>query len=64
MQGDASGLKVCVTLPKPDYDFTVRQHSTTLTEGTDYVVQGDRVVITTALRNGRIQFVKNSSAAQ
>lgn len=64
VQGDATGLKVRVTLPKPDYDFTIRQHSTTLTEGTDYVVQGDRVVITTALKNGRIQFVKRAAAAE
>ncbi len=50
--------KVCVTLPKPEGDFTVRQHTTQLTAGTDYVVVGDTVVITAPFTNGRIQIVK------
>ena len=49
--------KVCVTLPKPSGSFTVRQHDRVLEEGKDYTVQGDEVVITVPLTNGRIQTV-------
>lgn len=49
--------KVCVTLPKPSGSFTVRQHDRVLEEGKDYTVQGDKVVITVPLTNGRIQTV-------
>lgn len=49
--------KVCVSLPKPSGSFTVRQHDRVLEEGKDYTVQGDKVVITVPLTNGRIQTV-------
>lgn len=53
----ANNYKLQVTLPKPEGNFTVRQHDRILTEGTDYVVVGDTVVITVPFTNGRIQTV-------
>ncbi len=58
VSGETSGLKVCVTLDKPQGDFTVRQHDRVLVKDTDYVVSGDKVIVTVPLQNGRIQIVK------
>ena len=58
VQGDTSGKQVCVTLQAPSGSFTVRQHNTILTEGTDYVVEDGQVIITVPFQNGRIQIVQ------
>lgn len=55
-QGGA--LKLKITLDKPAGNFEVRQHSTILTAGTDYVVEGDKVVITVPFKNGRVQILE------
>ena len=52
-----NNYKVKVTLDKPAGNFQVRQHNKILTENTDYTVEGDKVVITVPLCNGRIQTV-------
>ncbi len=58
IQGDNAGLKVCVTLDAPSGEFEVRQHNRTLAEGTDYRVEGGKVIITAPFVNGRIQIIQ------
>lgn len=58
IQGDSTGLKVCVTLDAPNGSFEVRQHNRTLTEGTDYRVADGKVIITAPFVNGRIQIIQ------
>lgn len=58
VSGETDGLKVRVTLDKPEGDFTVRQHNKVLVKDTDYTVEGDKVVILAPFSNGRIQIVK------
>ncbi len=57
VQGDLTGKKVRVTLDAPEGSFEVRQHNVILKNGTDYVVENGKVIITAPFRNGRIQIV-------
>ena len=59
IQGDSTGLRLCVTLDAPEGSFEVRQHDNILTEGTDYEVVDGKVIINVPFRNGRIQIIQH-----